>query len=126
MLQIFSHLQTDETATYDKCTSDLMLSYVVFYTVGVLYITQRKDSTTVDTCQRKTYRGGSGRKQEFVVSFHIFPTVRCSYRNFFSTYIYCRHLGYCTDIHTETTCKSLRSLHEKPLSITDHSTYIIR
>ena len=69
--EVFSHLQSDESAADHNCILHVMLPHVLLYAVRIGDIAQREYAFAPDARQIGHYRICSGGEQQFVVVFLI-------------------------------------------------------
>ena len=69
--EVFSHLQSDESATDHNRILHVVLPHVLFYAVSIGDIAQREYAFAPDARQIGHYRVRSGGEQQFVVVFLI-------------------------------------------------------
>ena len=126
MNQVLRHLQPNKTSADNHGTFHRLLIQVLFDTVGIGYVTKRKDAFRVDALQRGTYGRGARREQQFIITFRVHLPVGGTHGHFFPFPVDSGHLRKRAHINVKTLPERFGRLHEQAVALLDNTTYIIR
>ena len=126
VLEVFSHLKTDKTATNNNGTLYSVLADIFFDFVSIVYVSQREYTLAVYPLQRRNHRRCSRRQQKFVVLLCVFSAVLGTHSNCLILHVNRYNFRICSNVDIESLAESLRSLHEQFISVVYQSAYIIR